>query len=94
MRRQLALEQQGWAVQHDSEDAKPWTATRRSQRIMADDALQLLGLAATRDVRGRAWRASDDQIADVLHRFIWKRRKRWADRETRPRALAYRFLPW
>jgi hypothetical protein len=65
----LVLEQQGWAVQHDSEDAKPWTATRRSQRIMADDPLQLLGLAAMRDVRGRVWRASDDQIADALHRF-------------------------
>ena len=65
----LVLEQQGWTVEHEPESSAPWAATRRSRRILADDPLQLLGLATMSDVRGHVWRASDGEIADVLRRY-------------------------
>jgi hypothetical protein len=63
----LALEQQGWDLERSPESE--WIASRNSRRIVADDPVQLLGLVAMRELRGRAWQASDNQIAVMLRRF-------------------------
>ncbi|MGC4094581.1 MAG: hypothetical protein QM756_43030 [Polyangiaceae bacterium] len=46
-----------------------WFARNESLELAAEDPLELLGLLMLVEVRGESWRASDEQIDDIISRF-------------------------
>jgi hypothetical protein len=69
----LALVAKGYLVTRSMtgrRDApEEWSATKGATRFVAEDLLSLLGLVAMREVRGRAWNASDEEIDAFFDQF-------------------------
>jgi hypothetical protein len=69
----LALVAKGYRVTCSKtgrrDDPEEWTATKGAARFVAEDPLSLLGLVAMREARGRAWKASDEEIDAFFDRF-------------------------
>lgn len=65
----LALEARGFSVTSHEREGSGWSARRGTLELVAEDPLLLLGLHAVVETRGRDWRASDDELADVFDRF-------------------------
>jgi hypothetical protein len=66
----LALEAQGFTVTCAHADSGGlWTATREDTSATGSNPLEVLGLVALLRSRGKQWRASDPEIADVMERF-------------------------
>ena len=66
----LLLEERGFSVEKRLAGSDElWVARKESLELVAEDPLQLLGLTALAEARGEAWRATDEQIDDVIARF-------------------------
>ena len=69
----LALVEKGFRVTRSKTarrgDPEEWCAKKGAARFVAEDPLSLLGLVAMREARGRAWRASDEEIDAFFDRF-------------------------
>jgi hypothetical protein len=69
----LALVEKGYRVTRvktgRADDPEEWCATKGAAQFVAEDPLSLLGLVAMREVRGRAWRAADDEIDGFFRQF-------------------------
>lgn len=63
----LALRAAGYIVTRTTRDR--WHAARPGLTLIADDPVELLGLAAMRDARGSDWRATDREIDSVLAEY-------------------------
>lgn len=70
----LALESQGWQLEHTSDgiDAA-WIARRGMAELFGEDPLQLLALAAITDTRGTDWEASELEVEQAVRRFGLRR---------------------
>jgi hypothetical protein len=69
----LALQQRGF-TEHgqkadDSGEGEMWVAENQFVRLVAEDPLILLGLAALYETRGSEWQAEDDQIEEFLAKY-------------------------
>ena len=62
----LAIVSKGYSVSRVGDDI---VAERESDRFVAEDPIQLLGLIALIEIRGEAWQATDDEIEDFTSRF-------------------------
>jgi hypothetical protein len=60
------LRRMGYVV---SRNGDVYRADSETRRLLADDLLQLLGLAALLDERGAAWRPTDEEV-DALLRLV------------------------
>jgi hypothetical protein len=68
----LTLLAKGYGVRCEKQNgiaADTWYAENETVRLVAEDPLVLLGLAAMFEARGSDWKASDRQIEDFLDRF-------------------------
>ncbi len=69
----LALLERGFTVLQDpvmkTGSAACWVAEDSGHRFVAEDLVTLLGLVALYEIRGREWRASDEQIDRFLAEF-------------------------
>jgi hypothetical protein len=63
----LALVARGFNVSCD--DQSVWTATKGEASFLADSPLQLLGVVALFESRGRQWQASDEQIEEFMRKY-------------------------
>jgi hypothetical protein len=70
----LALEAQGWQLEHTSDGIEgAWTARRGVAELFGEDPLQLLALAAITDARGTDWEASEVEVDQAERRFGLRR---------------------
>ena len=66
----LLLEERGYAVMCTRhEHRETWTAKRVSTELVADNPIELLGLASLAEARGPSWQTTDEQIDSTLARF-------------------------
>jgi hypothetical protein len=66
----LALRERGYRVRRESgESEETWIAENKGIKLIANDIVALLGLAAVAESRGADWKASDGEIDDFLQRF-------------------------
>ncbi|TDD54935.1 hypothetical protein E1263_26615 [Kribbella antibiotica] len=65
----LALEAAGFRINRLSGDLLE--AVSPDGRYVAEDPVELLGLIKLVELRGWTWRATDEQVDDVLQRFGW-----------------------
>jgi len=66
----LALRATGYAVsREDSSVGETWRAERSDRVLIANDPVQLLGLASMRDTRGSDWRPTDAEIDLIMEQF-------------------------
>jgi hypothetical protein len=66
----LALRSQGFAVNRkELDDREMWSAYRDGLDLIADDPVQLLGLASMRAERGPDWKTSDEELTSILDEF-------------------------
>ncbi len=61
------LRSRGYHVEARAEaGGDQWLARRGDEELVADDPLQLLGLACMLEKRGRGWSATDDEVNAYL----------------------------
>ena len=66
----LALRAEGFAVtRREDGGQEQWRAESPDLLLIADDPLELLGLASLRMSRGTEWKASDRDIAEILEEY-------------------------
>ncbi|MEM7147112.1 MAG: hypothetical protein AAF591_18475 [Verrucomicrobiota bacterium] len=69
----LALQAYGFAVeraQEESENASEyWVARKGDLTLSATNPLEILGIMAMRDKRGKEWKASDKEIDSYLRKY-------------------------
>ena len=65
----LALKDLGYTVSQQKQGYPRWVAQLDHRQLLADDPVQLLGLALLRERRGQRWSASDDEVNAVLHEY-------------------------
>ncbi len=66
----LALRALGFAVHRVIADGvEHWRAEKPGLTLVSDNPMALLGLAAMRKSRGANWKATDDEINDILSEY-------------------------
>jgi hypothetical protein len=66
----LTLEATGYVVVREQPgEADLWRAERPDRVLIAEDPVQLLGLAQILDIRGPGWLPRDEEIESTLARF-------------------------
>lgn len=61
-----ALKQMGYAVCIENAETGLVAAENPEHRLLAEDLVTLLGLAALAQIRGREWFPTDQEIGDML----------------------------
>jgi hypothetical protein len=69
----LVLIEKGYRVERLStakrKEPELWCATKGESRFVAEDTLSLLGLVSIHEVRGKVWKASDNEIDSFFEQF-------------------------
>lgn len=67
----LALKEPGYRVSREiTGNTETWTAEKSGLRMVSDDGLvSLLGLAKLIEMRGKSWKAVDEEIDRFIARF-------------------------
>lgn len=68
----LALTSHGYSVRCESAsepESEIWIAEKETTKLLADDILKLLGLAAIIEWRGKDWKATDPEIQDFMKKY-------------------------
>ncbi|CAB1075436.1 hypothetical protein D1AOALGA4SA_3256 [Olavius algarvensis Delta 1 endosymbiont] len=54
---------------HEKTDQELWVAENQEIRFVASNQLELLGLIYMRELRGKNWKASDEEIDNYLSKY-------------------------